>query len=176
MPLKDNSTLNASGASRRRLIRALGIGAIASQVSLDWSKPAIRLGALPAHAQGTPADACVLSLTWVVYGQSGSAPVSYTNVVTADDGGGVSTLGSTTAEGSDPHTLTGSISVAENSSGTLGVAYTVEDSINSIFVSYTASCCTDSLASGGFPLVGTSTDFDFFVETQEAGSCTFPTG
>ncbi len=46
----DEGGLNASGAARRRLIRAVGMGSLGAMVSLDWSRPAIRLGALPAHA------------------------------------------------------------------------------------------------------------------------------
>ncbi len=49
----DEPGLNPAGAARRRLIRSLGLAAVASQVAIDWHKPRIHLGGLPAHAEAT---------------------------------------------------------------------------------------------------------------------------
>jgi hypothetical protein len=46
----DKSRLKPSGAARRRLMKAAGLTAIAAAVSIDWQKPAVRIGTLAAHA------------------------------------------------------------------------------------------------------------------------------
>lgn len=59
----DESELNPAGSARRRLLKALGLGAVATTLSIDWQRPAIRIGALPAHAQSTVESACTLFFT-----------------------------------------------------------------------------------------------------------------
>ncbi len=58
----DASGLNPAGAARRRLLKAAGLAAVASTIAVDWQRPAIRLGGLPAHAQATTQD-CTMSFT-----------------------------------------------------------------------------------------------------------------
>ena len=64
---KDETTLEPTGAARRRLIKAAGLSAVASLVSFDWQRPMVRLGFLPAHAQGSGSNiSCVCNSLWYV--------------------------------------------------------------------------------------------------------------
>ena len=50
---KKLENLDETGSARRRLLKAAGLSAVAGLVTLDWRKPSIHVGSLPAHAQGS---------------------------------------------------------------------------------------------------------------------------
>ncbi len=59
---QDAAQLNPHAGARRRLLKAAGMTAMAGFVALDWRRPLVRLGSLPAHAQAT-ANLCDIVLT-----------------------------------------------------------------------------------------------------------------
>lgn len=169
----DSSTLNPAGTARRRLIKAVGLGAVASIVSIDWQKPSVRLGALPAHAQGS--ISCVLTYivpaTILPTGGGGGA-ISVT-LIGSDTGGSFEfnsgvifdqgeISGSTTTDGTDQLTLS------------MSASYTLGGQSLSISFFPQATCCFD--AEGyGFQLSPEGTDGTHARETftvdPDDGAC-----
>jgi len=150
MSSDDRSTLNPAGAARRRLSRAAGLGAVAASVSLDWRKPVISLGGLPAHAQASRVG-CPVDLAFTV---SGSPEGAYSVTVTA----GASILGATSWVGSQSHPFSTAYFQGTSQTVAAGIDYSI--GAGTLFMSGAATCCTGQ-------------NFNSNSRTDPSGSLTF---
>ncbi len=140
----DDSALNPSGAARRRLLKAVGLGALALPLSLEWQQPKVRFGGLPAHAIAT-INGCFVGVSMTVSGSSG-ADGSF-GVALVGTGG---TLDSTTWSQSSSTYLVGfNGSQPPNQSEPISVFWTKQNSENEIAVISEAYCCDESTGTPG---------------------------
>lgn len=106
----DESGLNPSATSRRRLIKALGMTGAAALVSMQWTRPIITLGGLPAHAQASVDCSVATHLISFIKDGTGSLTTSSSANGTSESGlssfsNGYSTLA--TARGTGTETAAG---------------------------------------------------------------------
>lgn len=167
-PASDSSTLNPSGVARRRLIKALGLGALAAPLSLDWSEPKIRLGSLPAHAVAT-INGCFIGASLTVSGSSGVAG-SFAIALVGTGG----TLAQTQWTGSSSTYLVSFDGTQPPSSAeTIQIHWTKGNSDEEIVVQSEASCCDAYVGSSTqVCFVTTSGAYDWiYFDTQDDGEC-----
>lgn len=169
----DETSLNPAGAARRRLIKSLGLAAVASRVAIDWRKPQIHLGGLPAHAAGSP-RLCQFNLS-MTFAPSGTNPITLQIVGETITGGiTVNSLYST---------------VVSDSSFTDEIATTLPIGDNELFLYWnrsqtsdemdyemSASCCDATAdSSGGIDTISPqSGDERVFLVAIGDGTCSFP--
>ena len=93
---RDASELNPAAAARRRLLKSLGVGAAAGTIfSVDWTRPVVRLGALPVHAQSSP-RVCSLVLQQHLSMASGTGTLQLNLSLEGTEVSSVSTVGGPT--------------------------------------------------------------------------------
>lgn len=174
MPHSDPSDLNPAGAARRRLIQALGLGAVAASLSLDWTPPRVRLGSAPAHAAATGLG-CEVSYWMTV--QGGNSSASNTVLLAASDSNGSTILDSIAFSGLNSGTLSAALFLTESRTVTFGFDYTapfVNTGTSESFMSFTNSIsCCDATQSLAHHLGGTGDTILFFSEVVEDGNCQF---
>ncbi len=158
----DDSRHNPNGAARRRLLKALGLGAVATQIGIDWSKPAIRLGALPAHAEATMTDGCT-----VAYALTFSSPGNYTAEMTANGG---ATLTAISTGGGGTQALSASWNQAPSVSSTLGFNYTASGA-DTLFFTVSAQCCDTRADSYSNSRTGSGANTTHGIYTNDPGDC-----
>ncbi len=155
---QDSNGINPAAPGRRRLLKAIGLSAVATQIGLDWTRPTIRLGSLPAHAQ--------LTELWCTVGFS----------MTVDPSG----LGSVTIDFIDMATVTAvqtfsgaaGLGPGEAMGGTIDIDFSRSAS-SQFGVTWSAECCTET-ASGqqtvGGALLVDEAQF-VVVEATASGEC-----
>ncbi len=138
----DRSTLNPAGAARRRLIKAAGLGLVASQVSFDWRKPSVSIGSTPAHAQPsvTPA-ACTVGFTVSMSANASSQSYSIQLVSEGTGDSGFGTGTSVNASADVLRTLTASYVQPSDDTIINDILYSVR-SLGTIDLTWSATCCT----------------------------------
>ncbi len=168
---EDTSTLNPAGAARRRLLKALGLTAVAGSVAIDWKRPAIRLGSTPLHAQPSPL----------------SCDVAYSVSATIDPNVGgamsMSLIGSDTGGSflmtSDVLFDSGTLSVTTVTTGTddltlsAAVSWTLGDNASMLYTAG-ATCCTATASEtrvNNDAAVDASQGFWFFIVDSDDGDC-----
>ncbi len=161
----DEATLNPAGAARRRLIKALGLSAVASQVALDWREPKLHLGGLPAHAAGSP-RLCPFNVS-----MSYTATLSGTNPISV--GIVPESLFSTTL--GDGSFSTEFMTVLPTGTNSISVAWERGVSGDVFDYEFSASCCVATADSSGGaedfePLSG---DEGVFAVQVGDGTCSF---
>lgn len=166
----DHSALNPNASSRRRLLKALGFGAVATQLSLDWRKPAIRLGALPVHAQATQGD-CAYGMTITLAGEDGTD--SYTVALWANSGAGSATVDSASFVGSNGGLVSYDAIGASGDYISLGFSYSKPETAQIPFTA-SATCCDDNISTAMTAAFGSEGNFNYIFEVavQDVGDCT----
>lgn len=174
---KDRSTLNPAGAARRRLIKAVGLGLVGSQISFDWNKPKVSIGSTPVHAQpSVMVDACTVGYTVSMSANADTMEYSIQLTSSGSDGASFGTGTSVNASATNLRTLTGSYVQPSGESVFNGFLYTVQ-SLGTLDLTWSATCCTEDAvadASISVPTIGSATgDWDMFGSTAaEDGECT----
>lgn len=159
----DSDELNPNGTARRRLIKALGLGAVASQLTLDWHSPEVRLGALPAHAQSTVDAACTVTLDVSIY-PSATTPIT---VEFLPDLISTIVIGSSTTD-----STTFTLPASEHFD--VSLAWNLGSATAGIGVEFAATCCTANYSNSYLAPTGTQTvSYLFGIITADTGECGF---
>ncbi len=155
----DSSDLNPHAAARRRLLKAVGLGVGAGLISIDWAKPALRLGALPAHAQGSE----VCGATWAI------SIVASGEIFSMSLGRDAETLVASTFENSGELELTDS---DPNASHSYRVTFSRSVTGNLDGYSTGFTCCTAVSSSNFFPSVSSQAFTMGIGDFDGDGACT----
>lgn len=170
---EDGSALNPAGAARRRLIKAAGLSAIAGLVSIDWQRPAIRLGSLSAHA-GASVSGCSLEVgASASISPTGGAGGTITLALIVSGPGGTTEL--TSDSFFDVGTLTGTTTGAPSETLSIGFSYSTDgpgstDGDN-LYLILGATCCTNETAVGNDFIPASGTIFEIEAIPGDDGSC-----
>lgn len=171
---------NPLGASRRRLLRAIGGSggiALTTVLSSQWAKPVVKSVLLPAHAQTTSSnEPCPISME-ATFGPTSdnSGALAYSvSLAVFEPGGGTTFLGQSTEGTGGSVTLAGSATFPPAAgSYSLGMEFAGAE-LASYSAALNASCCDESRASPDIGFIGfvTGSSSLRFV-TIDNGSCTF---
>lgn len=152
-PTRDTSQLNPAATARRRLLKTLGMGAAAGMVSLDWTRPIVRLGALPAHAQASP-NFCEITMQRAIEMAEGSVSLYLTLDLSGTLQATSSTTGSPSASLELVHLPT--------QSGTYSATFqwAMENSTSEIIYSYSQAdlCCDESRGNSAQQTIASSSN------------------
>lgn len=165
----DTTGLNPAAPARRRLLRALGLSAVATAVGVQWQRPVVSLGGLPAHAEGSALTECQVGT--VAVGATREGVMSYTLYSGTSEGQTVTVEESTTNDAARwETTITG---VNESIFFQCDVAW-ASVSNRPYSVTWEADCCTDLMRTEANGLGGTGQSLAWFRSFDDDGFCAAP--